>query len=90
MTRCNAKLCWQVFSARGLSTASITGDQNDSSVANGVSNGTYRLVFFTPEMLLLKKKWRLLLTSSRYQENLKALIVDEAHVVKNWKDLYCF
>ena len=50
----------------------------------GVLEGTYQLVFFTPEMLLLKKKWRHILMNDRYSEGLKAFVIDEAHVVKKW------
>jgi len=52
-------------------------------VISGVTNGEYRLVFFNPEMLV-QKKWRLLLTTPYYTENLRAIVIDEAHVVKNW------
>ena len=45
--------------------------------------GVYKLVYFTPEMLLLNKHWRVMLTSKVYTQNLQALIVDEAHTVKN-------
>ena len=72
------------FSAKGLLSAYITADQEDITIIQGVTEGNYKLVFFTPEMLLLKKKWRYLLTTPQYSENLKAIVVDEAHTVKKW------
>ena len=88
-------VCWKIFkcintlqaasfSARGLSTAYIASDQDDQQTIAGVLEGTYQLVFFTPEMLLLKKKWRHILMNDRYSEGLKAFVIDEAHVVKKW------
>ena len=72
------------FSAKALPAAYISADQEDSHVIRGVEEGAYKIVFFTPEMLLLKKKWRYLFTTPPYVQNLKALVVDEAHVVKKW------
>ncbi len=38
----------------------------------------------SPEALLCDDRWRDMLVSPVYQENLVALIVDEAHCVKKW------
>ena len=46
--------------------------------------GDYQLVFFTPEMLLNKKKWRKMLLGDVYASRLRAFAVDEAHTVKKW------
>ena len=37
-----------------------------------------------PEALLTNETWRDMLLSAVYQENLMALVVDEAHCVKKW------
>ena len=79
------------FSAKGILSAYITADQEDTTIIQGVTEGNYKLVFFTPEMLLLKKKWRYLLTTTPYSENLKGIVVDEAQTVKKWYvHLVCF
>lgn len=54
------------------------------SVKDEVAAGVHQLVLFTPELLLLKSKWRELLRSSTYAERTKAFVVDEAHCVKKW------
>ena len=50
-------------------------------------NGDYQLVFFTPEMLLSKHKWRRLLLGEKYTQRLRVVVIDEAHTVKKWLEL---
>jgi superfamily II DNA helicase RecQ len=59
--------------------ASVSGQQEDEGVLRGVKEGQYQLVLFTPEMLLQSSKWRAVLGSEVYSQNLKALAIDEAH-----------
>ena len=72
------------FSAKGVSAAYISGEQEDKNVKKGVVDGAYQIVFFTPEMLLLNKQWRNLLASSTYLQRLGGLVLDEAHTIKKW------
>ena len=51
--------------------AYVAAEQQDKEVLRGVVNGAYELVFFTPEMLVLCEKWRALLRSKVYMQNLK-------------------
>lgn len=73
----------QSFSSKGLATGCVTGKTNAAMLA-GVSRGEYQLVFFTPEMLLNDKKWRLLLQGDDYKRRVRGLVIDEAHTVKKW------
>ena len=63
--------------------AAITSTSNEE-VKDGVKNGNFRLVFFTPELLLERKRWRHLLQKEHYMKRLKGFIVYEAHTVKKW------
>ena len=72
------------LSARGLAACYIAGDQGDEGVKNGVTRGDYQLVFFTPEMLLDKRRWRKVLLGEVYSHLLRVFVVDEAHTVKKW------
>ena len=63
--------------------AAITSTSNEE-VKDGVKNGNFRVVFFTPELLLERKRWRHLLQKEHYMKRLKGFIVDEAHTVKKW------
>ena len=72
------------FSSKGIQAAYVSADQKDEEIIGGVIEARYKIVFFTPEMLLLKRKFRSLLMSPAYSSCLKALVVDEAHTVKQW------
>lgn len=63
--------------------ASITSD-SASSVKEGVMAGNYQLIFFTPELLIKKAKWRELLSGETYAARISAFVIDEAHCVKKW------
>ena len=45
----------------------------------GVCNGEYQLVYFTPEILLGGKKWRTLLVGVVYSSRLHVVVIDEVH-----------
>ena len=72
------------FTKKGLSTAYVAFEQEDKEVLQRVMDGAYKLVFFTPEMLLQRKKWRTLLKSPVYSNGLRGVVVDEVHTVKKW------
>ena len=44
--------------------------------------GAYQVVFFTPEMLMGKKRWRQMLLNDVYSSRLRVFVVDEAHTIK--------
>ena len=67
--------------AKGLKVACITSEQTDQDIVDDVVRGKYQIVMFTPEMILLNKKWRSMLSSSAYS-TLQGLVIDEAHTVK--------
>jgi hypothetical protein len=45
-------------------------------VKDGVTRSNYQLVFFTPELLIKKARWRELLLGAVYHERIVAFIVD--------------
>ena len=67
---------------RGV-TAVYVGDLPSDS-HSGVHNGDYHFVFMSPESLLTNMEWRQMIASKHYQDNAIALIIDEAHCVKQW------
>lgn len=44
-----------------------------------------QLVFISPEALVGNRRWRDMLRSKAYQDNLVAFVIDEAHCVKKWQ-----
>lgn len=74
----------KTFLQKGL-TAEFVGDaQSDYSAVMAVLDGKVQLVYISPESLLNNKKFRSMLQRAHYQENLKALVVDEAHCIQLW------
>ena len=72
------------YNSLGLKTAYVSGEtQQDADMVEGVVQGRYKIVFFSPEMVRLKK-WRKVLMNDVYQDRLVGLAIDEAHCVKNW------
>lgn len=49
-----------------------------------ICEGKYQIVYMSPEALLTDMRWRDMLLSPTYINNLVGLIVDEAHCVKKW------
>ena len=66
------------LSNKGLTACCISGDQYDDLVKEGVCNGEYQFVYFTPEIL---KKWRGLLLGDLYSSRLQCFVIAEAHTV---------
>ena len=46
--------------------------------------GEYQIIFLSPEVLLTELRWREMLRTEVYQNNLVGVIVDEAHCVETW------
>lgn len=59
-------------------------DDDDDEMKQCVTAGKFQLLFFTPEALLLGKRWRRLIASDSYQKRIKGLVIDEAHTIKKW------
>ena len=49
-----------------------------------VAEGSYPVIFVSPEALMTKSIWRNVLLSEVYQKHLVAVVIDEAHCVKKW------
>ncbi len=56
--------------------------KEDAAVYTEICEGKYELIFMSPEALLTDMNWWDMLQSPIFQENLVALVVDEAHCVK--------
>jgi len=62
----------------------FVGDaQRDEAIQN-VNGGKIHLLYISPESLINNKIFHDMLHSDVYKENLKALVVDEAHFIKIW------
>ena len=71
------------FSRRGLPSTYITSAISlEEELA--ILQGEFSLVYISPEQLLARGKWREMLRSDIYRENMVGFVVDEAHCVKKW------
>ena len=57
---------------------------SDNAAHEDIMHGRCQLVFGSPESWLLNDKWRKMLSSELYRENLLGVVVDEAHVTYKW------
>ncbi|MCG8623522.1 MAG: DEAD/DEAH box helicase [Proteobacteria bacterium] len=75
---------------KGIKSVFVTKDtakdseSDDSSFEQQLYEGSFQVVFFSPEALLCNDTWRELLQTSVYQKNVVAFVIDEAHLVKKW------
>lgn len=67
--------------SRGISAACLSGNSVDE---DGIINGEYSLIFASPESVVKNEKWREMLQSKLYQDNLFGIVTDEVHVVPKW------
>ena len=71
------------YSAKGIKAAFID-NESDTDKKASVKEGAYQIVLFSPEALISNCKWRLMLREPPYAARLVALVIDEAHCVKEW------
>ena len=74
----------QKFMEKGIRAEFVGEAQVDAAVVNRVLRGNLELLYISPENLLNNRKFRSMLISHNYAENMVALVVDEAHCVKTW------
>ena len=72
------------FVPKGIKAEYVGEAQNDVDAITTVLHGQIQLLFISPESILLNPRYRNMLLSKTYKENLVALVVDEAHCVKTW------
>jgi len=76
------------FTLRGLKTGFVGEAQTNPEVEALVVKGNIQLVYISPENMINDTRYRRMILSPVYQSNLVALIVDEAHCVKTWGDVF--
>lgn len=71
----------QYLKKLGIAAASI----GENEVENlRVERGECSLVYTSPESLLANSRWRNMLSSDIYKNNLVGIVVDEAHCISHW------
>ena len=72
------------FVPRRIKAEYVGEAQEDARAISTVLRGEAQLLFISPESILMNIKYRNMLLSKSYKENLVALVIDEAHCVKTW------
>ena len=72
------------FQGRGITVEFVGEAQVDDDVIMAVISGKVQLVYISPENILTNHRFRSMIRGTLYQENMKALVVDEAHCIKLW------
>jgi len=67
----------------GISAISLSDISSESDI-RAVERGTYSIVYGSPESWLGETRWRKMLSNDVYQHSVRALAVDEAHVICHW------
>ena len=71
------------FQGQGI-TVEFVGEAQVDDVIMAVISGKVQLVYISPENILTNHRFRSMIRGTLYQENMKALVVDEAHCIKLW------
>ena len=71
------------YRGKGVKCAFI-GEELDSKEEDQILKGQFHVIYSSPESLLTTDKWRNMLRSKVYSDNLVGLIVDEAHCIHSW------
>lgn len=71
------------YGGKGLRCAFI-GDTCSDFDKESIVSGRFNLLYASPEALLTNSEWRSMLHNECYQNNLVALVVDEAHCIHSW------
>ena len=78
----------QVASITKIGLSATYVSDRDTKLAStseqSVMKGNVSIVFINPEALFISTKWKSILSSDIYRENLVGFIVDEAHCIKKW------
>ena len=70
---------------KGIKSTFITKDlaDSDDAVEQALCEGSYQIIFFSPEALLCDDTWREMMQTQVYKDNIVAFVIDEAHLIEN-------
>ena len=76
----------QSLRTKGIKSTFVSKDlaDSDDDVEQALYEGTYQIIFFSPETLLCDDTWKEMMQTQVYKDNVVAFVIDEAHLVKKW------
>ena len=70
---------------RGIPAVAIVDELSaDPEIIQQVKNGTYSLVYGSPECFLSSKMWRDIFSDTDFTSKLIGVAIDEAHCIVHW------
>ncbi len=66
----------------------VNEDNNDTKVFKSLAKGKTHLCYALPECLLRNDRFKQLFRTEDFRKLLVALLVDEAHVIAQWAELF--
>ena len=72
------------FVAAGINAEFVGEAQKDPAAWKQVIDGQVQLIYISPENIICNSRYRQMLRSPIYKENLMGIVVDEAHCIKTW------
>ena len=72
------------FTSKGVSATYVGCESVTSEMEQAIMQGSYQLIFISPESLLGSRRWCHNLQKEPFVSNLVAFVIDEAHCVKKW------
>lgn len=70
--------------SKGIRAAYIGEEQCEEHVKRDIEYGKFQIVYGSPESFLQNQRWRKMLATKVYRENVKLIAVDEAHCISHW------
>ncbi|EFP86717.2 uncharacterized protein PGTG_13099 [Puccinia graminis f. sp. tritici CRL 75-36-700-3] len=68
----------------GFTAINLTKSNFNEETAINIENGVYNFVYMSPETFLNNKIWDAVYFSSKFQNRLALIVIDEAHMVYIW------
>ena len=71
-----------------ISAVAINEDNKDTTLFRKLEAGFYRICYASPELLLRNNNFKKLYRKEKFRRRIIVFAVDEAHVIKHWKDSF--
>ncbi|KAJ7666552.1 hypothetical protein B0H17DRAFT_1162520 [Mycena rosella] len=73
----------------GLSAVAVNRDTYSDTIHKEIQEFKHRVIITSPDMCLKHDKFRLLLSTTTFAEQIAAFVIDKAHCISQWGDSFC-
>ena len=68
-----------------ITAVAINEDNHEEKVFSDLAKGVFRICYASPECLLHNPRFKKLFRREEFRRKIVAMVVDEAHVIEDWK-----